>query len=795
MKRQRHRRTWWRSQAVLFVLLPLLLTAQCTTTISTFPYIEDFEAGPAWTAGGTNSDWAWGEPAHPVISSAANGNRAWCVGGLTGSFYSNGQQSWLETPCFDLSTLTNPWLGFSIWWETELNYDGVGLQYSPNGGTTWVNLGAAGNAEDCHTRYWFNSANITALNQASPRQGWSGNSTTGGCATGGGSNGYVPAAHCLRDLPTNAPVKFRFIFGAGTICNTFDGIAIDEVFIGEAPALTPAFNYSCAGSTVNFNATGLPGCVENGTWDFGDPDSGASNTGAGVSVAHLFSGPGAFTVSFTMTSSCSEAVTVQRSVLIGALDFAVTDVGCTPNSGAVAANITGAAGPFTYDWEPGGEVTQTIEGLSPGTYTVLVQATDMCPVQASATVGTDGTNITATAVQSDISCAGANDGSAIVTVSGGSGTYTFQWSPSGGNSAAAVNLAPGGYTCEVEDEAGCSTQVQVTIAEPTPVVVTAMGDVSICAGESITLTAAGSGGVGNITYTWGPAGPLVAPLATTTYQVQASDANGCSSASDDVVVTVIASFVPDLAWDIDSGCAPLCVTFTDASAVQGLRSWSFDDGGTAGDVSQPQHCFAHGGTFGVTLTITTSDGCSGSYSVEDVITVFPAPSAYFTSSPTVAMVDAPVFQFTSGAPGLTTWHWAFGDPLYSTSDEPSPTFTYADVGCYTVVLEVENDGGCTASAETEVCVEDAFALYAPNSFTPNGDGFNDVFLPATTVQGPKHYELSIFDRWGRELYTTANAMRGWDGTAAPPGVYLWMVSLQDREGRTQKRQGHVTLLQ
>jgi PKD repeat protein len=348
------------------------VSSQCLTTISTFPYTQDLEAAPSWTAGGTNSDWAWGTPAHPSVNGAASGINAWCVGGLTGSFYADGQQSWLETPCFDISGLTYPWISFSIWWETEPNYDGIGLQYSPNGGTTWINVGNVNDPADCHTLNWFNSTNITALNLASPRQGWSGTSTTGGCASGGGSDGYVTAAHCLIDLPTNAPVKFRFIFGAGTICNTFDGVAIDDLYIGEAPPLTPAFNFTCAGNTINFNATGNAGCVEDGTWNFGDPASGASNSATGVNASHTYDGPGEYTVTFTMTSSCSAPVTVERIVRIAELDFDITHVGCVPNSGSVTANITGAVGPFTYDWDPGGASTQTIDGLAAGTYTVLV---------------------------------------------------------------------------------------------------------------------------------------------------------------------------------------------------------------------------------------------------------------------------------------------------------------------------------------------------------------------------------------------------------------------------------------
>ncbi|MBL7950830.1 MAG: PKD domain-containing protein [Flavobacteriales bacterium] len=792
--RERTLKPLWHALVALVWCVPSLLSAQCTTTITTFPHTEDLEAGPAWTSGGTNSDWAWGVPAHPTINAAANGVNAWCVGGLTGSFYSNGQQSWLETPCFDLSGLSYPWVSFSIWWETEPNYDGVGFQYSPNGGTTWINVGAEGDAEDCHTANWFNSANITALNLASPRSGWSGTSITGGCASGGGSNGYVTASHCLSDLPSADPVKFRFIFGAGTICNTFDGAAIDAFYLGEAPDLDPSFTYTCAGNTISFTGSGLAGCVADGVWSFGDPPSGAANSGTGTTVSHTYPGPGEYTVTFTMTSSCSAPVTVDRTIVIPQLAFDITDVSCAPNSGAVTANITGGSGPYTYDWEPGGETTQTIDGLAPGSYTVLVQATDMCPVQGTATVQTIGTSIELTEEHEDVACNGASDGSATVTASGGSGFYTYAWSPSGGTNATATGLAPGAYTCTVEDDAGCSAEVEVTIDEPTAVSVVVDAGGTICLGQSTTLVAEASGGSGPFTFAWSPAGPDVEPTATTVYEVVATDANGCSSDPAQTTVTVSGALEPSFSWDVDEGCAPVCVTFTDETAAAGVRSWSFSDGGAAGDVTTPQHCFAQAGSFGATLTVVSAEGCTGTITVADIISVFPNPTAAFRPSPDVALIDDPSFRFLDNSSDATTWRWSFGDPLNTESTEVSPEFTYPAVGCYVVSLTVSNEGGCTDSEVALVCVEDAFALYVPNCFSPNNDAINDEFGVLTTVSDPESFLLTIYDRWGRVLYSTDDPYKGWDGSGQPIGVYAWQVRLRDREGDLQQRQGHVTLV-
>ena len=109
--------------------------AQCNATITSFPYYENFESNEGnWTAGGTNSDWAYGTPNKLLINSAASGTKCWVVGGLTGNFYNNGENSYLLSPCYNFSTLTNPQIAFNIFWETERRYDGASFQYTIDGG-------------------------------------------------------------------------------------------------------------------------------------------------------------------------------------------------------------------------------------------------------------------------------------------------------------------------------------------------------------------------------------------------------------------------------------------------------------------------------------------------------------------------------------------------------------------------------------------------------------------------------------------------------------------------------------
>lgn len=775
----------------LLLLATALASGQCLSTVTTFPYNEGFEGGAAWTSGGTNSDWAWGAPAHPNINSAIEGDYAWCVGGLTGSYYANGQQSWLETPCFDLSLLSYPWLAFWIYWETEPGYDGLGLQYTTNG-VTWINLGNVGD-EDCSDQNWFNSPQITALNLASPKRGWSGTATSGGCANGGGSGSWVRASHCLADIPTDDPVKFRFIFGAGSICNTFDGAAIDGVYIGEAPELEPEINFTCAANTVYFTYPAAS-CPPSSAWDFGDAASGADNTSILPNPSHTYPGPGTYTVSLTLSGPCTAPVTVTRDVTIAQVSVDVTDVGCTGANGSITAEVVGSDGPFQYTWTPGNETTQTISGLSPGTYSLLVQSADMCPLMGVVFLAENGSSVSAEVTSENISCAGLADGTATVTADGGSGIYTYTWVPAVSTTAVATDLVAGDYTCTIADDAGCSTEVEVTITGPEPLTLAVMADPTMCAGAAITLSATAAGGTPNYAYTWSPAGPDVSPTETTTYTVSVTDDGGCTSGPEEITVSVTPVVEPTFTWDVDQGCAPLCVTFTDGTTAAGTRGWSFGDGATAGDEGTPQHCFTDGGVFDVTLNVTTADGCTGTYTAQEAITVLTQPVALFTASPPVALVDDPTFHFVDRSIGATLWSWSFGDPADNMSTDPSPSFTYPTEGCYTVTLDVANEAGCSNSTTAEVCVEDAFALYAPNCFSPNGDGINDAFGVLTTVTAPEFFVLDIYDRWGAIIHTSDSEYKGWNGDGVPQGVYNWQVRMRDIQGKLQQRAGHVTLI-
>jgi len=365
--------------------------SQCTGGINSFPYNEGFESSDGgWVSGGTGDDWAWGTPAKPVINGAGSGTRCWVVGGLTGSTYTDGEASWLQSPCFDFTNLQYPYIEFKVFWEMERRFDGAALQYSLDNGASWTNVGSASDANNCLNTNWYNFSPVTYLAPLSTtRDGWSGNSqpTSGSCQGGSGSNGWLLAKHTMPYLAGRQGVLFRFIFGAGTICNNYDGFAIDDILIKEAPANDASFTYSCVNSrTVNFTNTSAL-CPVTYSWNFGDPASGSNNTSSIINPSHTFSGPGKFTVTLTASGPDNAPSTFSKDIyIIDAEVIMLQTVNCQTNTGgSLTVDVTGADGvPLSLLWNTTPVQTSTIiSGLSEGFYSVQISGTDVCPLTAT----------------------------------------------------------------------------------------------------------------------------------------------------------------------------------------------------------------------------------------------------------------------------------------------------------------------------------------------------------------------------------------------------------------------------
>ena len=147
---------------------------------------------------------------------------------------------------------------------------------------------------------------------------------------------------------------------------------------------------------------------------------------------------------------------------------------------------------------------------------------------------------------------------------------------------------------------------------------------------------------------------------------------------------------------------------------------------------------------------------------------------------------------------ITNWNWTFEPGATSTLQ--NPVYVYNSVGAFPVQLIIMNQYGCLDTVVNYAIVDPVYLYYAPNAFTPDGDGLNDVFMVKGDNIDPDNFEMDIFDRWGEKIFKTTDLNVGWNGCKHNVGalvqqdVYVYKVNLKDWSGKKHQYIGHVTLV-
>jgi len=568
----------------------------------------------------------------------------------------------------------------------------------------------------------------------------------------------------------------------------------------------------CAGGTLLLDAT-LPGATY--VW----------NTGATTATLEV-TDAGSYWVDVSQ-SGCA----VSDTVLVTVVDPGTVDLGgdatlCAGESLDLDATLAGA----TYLWSDGSSAA-TLTVSTSGTYSVeatvgqctvsdAVQVTfnplpvvdlggdvELCPgASASFDAGTAGGsylwNDGSTAAT--LSTSSAGEVSVTVTVAGCSAGDAVQVSVLDGPQPALGNdtlLCEGatllldatepGSTYLWDDgstqptrlitDAGtfwvrlernsCLASDTITVEFFAPNTLDLGDDITLCQGESATLET----GLTGVAHLWstGATGTSISTSTAGEYWVEVQVV-GCT-ARDTVLVSVVELVQPDLGDD-----RTIC---SDEELVLGVIPgdatvlWSTGSSSASITVTTS-------GTYAVTLT---QEGCS----VGDVVSI--------TVRERIAELALP--ELLSICPGGTILLDAGDLPdtdfLWSTG-ATEPRLLVREPGTYALLAT----GICVDASATVIVVpgDCEAVIFVPNAFTPNADGFNDVFLPS--VQGPAdNYRLEVFNRWGEVLFSTNDRGQGWDGgyggAVSQDGIYIWVITYTEftELGRTARRLvGHVTLL-
>jgi len=357
-----------------------------------------------------------------------------------------------------------------------------------------------------------------------------------GTATANQTGGTAPLTYSWNTSPVQTTQT------ATGLCNGNYGVLVTDASANTATATVSITQPSAIASTVTVTNTtcgantGTAQVTASGgtgslTYNW-NPSGQNTSTATGL-------GAGNYSCTITDANGCThvQASNISNSNGPTATTSVINNALCNGDSnGSASAAAAGGSSPYSYSWT-NGQTTSATTGLSTGTYTVTV--TDALGCSNTQTVSiTAPAALTASVTNTPASC-GHSDGTALVTAAGGTTSYTYSWSPTGGNSSSATGLAAGTYSVIVTDANGCSKTLTTAVTNSNGPTVVAGTSTTIAPGGSVALTSSGG-----VTYVWSPAtglsnpnisNPVAQPSVTTTYCVHVTDASGCS---DSACVTI-----------------------------------------------------------------------------------------------------------------------------------------------------------------------------------------------------------------------------------------------------------------
>ncbi|MBS1638178.1 MAG: choice-of-anchor L domain-containing protein [Bacteroidetes bacterium] len=615
---------------------------------------------------------------------------------------------------------------------------------------------------------------------------------------------------------TGSPAATTVYTVTGTSAAGCTGTATSTITVVSNPSITVTNATVCAGGSATLTASGAS------TYNW-SPATGLSTTTGSVVTAN----PSATTV-YTVSGSVGTCTAAPGTgTLTASPNPTVTASANTPICAPSTLSLT-ANGGTSYNWSGPGGFSSTLQNptiastssVNTGVYTVTATALG-CNASTTVSVTILGSSvmalptIPAACLNSNVSLNAPAGGTAYIW-SGPNGFTSTQQSPVI-NGVTIVNT--GVYTVSVTVGACVNTGTVNVSTIPAISFLTIPADAVICAQRSATLSSQAQGGSGTYGYSWSPATGLdnpsaaivvASPSATQAYTVTATDANCPSAPTVTAVATVTVNPLPVVTFSAlaTSGCEPFCTDFASQSTPTALNSlWMFSTGqSVSGNVLTP-FCFNGHGTYDVKLIVTDINGCVDSLIKPSYITVYPKPIADFSWYPLTPTIISSKVDFTDqstvGAP-MTNWSWNFGDfysPLSSdTSSLQNPSHVYPNIDSYSVTLAVTNQYGCKDTVTKVLVVEDEFAFYIPNAFTPwVPDNRNDVFSVAGTGFKSEDFKMYIFDRWGEMIFYSEDPYKGWDGHVkggkmAKQDVYVYKIILKDFKDKKHEYVGHVTVL-
>lgn len=333
---------------------------------------------------------------------------------------------------------------------------------------------------------------------------------------------------------------------------------------------------------------------------------------------------GVFGVTVT-AGSCIATKTINVSISPTPTVTLPNSVGlCSGSSASVAPISITPSGAYTYTWSNGSNASSlNINSATTLTLQVTNNSTGCVSAISNSCMVVIATNPTVALSPSAIVFCNTTNAMLTPTVTGGTPSYSYSWSPVslGTASSATVNLT-GTYTVLVTDQNLCKGTATVSTIKSTPLVSLISPDLIICPGDCAILTANGVSSYTPTTYSWSGSTATTSSITVCsigTRTVTFTDAKGCIATNTITVVNdviPVANFTASPASPVTPGQV---ITFTNTSTISSgsitSSNWIFGDGIGSSNITNPNYSYSNAGTFPITLIVTGSSGC------KDTITI------------------------------------------------------------------------------------------------------------------------------------------------------------------------------
>jgi gliding motility-associated-like protein len=582
----------------------------------------------------------------------------------------------------------------------------------------------------------------------------------------------------LINLSSNGGPSGVVVSSTNPSCSSSDGtVSIGAVTGGTAPY---QFNFNGMGYGTNVDFSNLT----SGTYTLNVQD----NTGC------VYSAP-----SIVLTAANSPT----------AITVSTTPENCNQSNGSVSlGTVTGGLAPYQFNFNGGGySSTINFTNLASGNYTLSVQDNSGCVYNAPVVVVSEIAGPNALVVTANnASCGNANGSVVLGTVTGGTAPYQYNFNNSGySNTTNYSNLNTGNYTVSVQDNAGCiytaANAVITNTASPTGIAQT-INDASCGLQNGSVVLGSVTGGTAPYQYNFNGQGysstTTFSGLNGGSYSLIVQDALGCTYAAPAIVLSTSVGPTIINFNSVNASCDQNNGSIQIVSITGGTAPYQYSFNGSAMTTTTSYPNLVPGA---YQLSVLDASGCTIQTQVQ--ISGGSSPIADFAINPSAISIYDPyanLINLSSSDVVLNSWSIPNGEPNSSNSEDLQISFLDSEPGTYPITLIVTNADGCTDTVVKTIEVFAEIIVFAPNSFTPDGDEYNNDWKIYVSNADLTSFKLQIYNRWGELVFESFDSEVGWDGTYngvyVQDGTYSWIMTIKDlRNDNFYKYLGHINKIQ